>query len=97
MNPSREELLFQLALSKPAAKRAAWLDAECDGTSALRQRLDALLAAHEASAGVLADEPAHQVLALTLDLPEPVPDKTVGMTLGRYKLNQQMGWRSSGR
>jgi eukaryotic-like serine/threonine-protein kinase len=27
MNPNREELLFQLALSKPAAKRAAWLDA----------------------------------------------------------------------
>ena len=45
MNSSREELLFQLALSKPAAKRAAWLDAECDGDAALRQRLDALLAA----------------------------------------------------
>jgi hypothetical protein len=47
MNPSREELLFQLALSKPAAKRAAWLDAECDGDAALRQRLESLLAAHE--------------------------------------------------
>lgn len=47
MNPNREELLFQLALSKPAEKRAAWLDAECDGAPALRQRLEALLAAHE--------------------------------------------------
>jgi len=32
-------------MSKPAAKRAAWLDAECEGDSALRQRLDALLSA----------------------------------------------------
>ena len=35
MNPNYEEAVFQLALSKPAAKRAAWLDAECesrDGT-----------------------------------------------------------------
>ena len=40
MNPSREELLFQLALSKPAAKRAAWLDAECDGDAALRKDRD---------------------------------------------------------
>ena len=45
MNTNREEALFALAMSKPAAKRAAWLDAECEGDSALRQRLDALLSA----------------------------------------------------
>lgn len=49
MNQTREELLFQLALNKPATKRAAWLDAECDGDAALRAGLDALLAAHEQS------------------------------------------------
>lgn len=47
MNPSREELLFQLALSKPAAKRGAFLDVMCEGDPALRARLDALLAAHD--------------------------------------------------
>ena len=47
MNPTREEALFQLALTKPAAERAALLDRECDGDAALRQRLEALLAAHE--------------------------------------------------
>ena len=47
MNPSREEALFALALSKPASERAAWLDRECGGDSALRQRLEALLTAHE--------------------------------------------------
>ena len=42
MNPSREEALFELALSKSAAKRAAWLDAECEGDAALCQHLEAL-------------------------------------------------------
>ena len=56
MNPNREELLFQLALTKPAAERAAWLDRECDGDSALRQRLAALLAAHEQPETLLATQ-----------------------------------------
>ena len=47
MNPSREELLFQLALTKPAAERAAWLARECGDDEPLRARLEALLAAHE--------------------------------------------------
>ena len=45
MNPSPEEGLFQSALSKPAGKRAAWLDAECEGAATLRACLEALLAA----------------------------------------------------
>ena len=44
MNPNPEEALFQPAQSKPAAKRDAWLDAECKGEAALSQRLDGLLA-----------------------------------------------------
>ena len=40
--------MFALALEKPAEKRAAFLDAMCDGNAALRQRLEALLAAHDA-------------------------------------------------
>ena len=47
MNPNREEVLFVLALEKPPEKRAVFLDVMCDGDQALRQRLDALLAAHE--------------------------------------------------
>jgi hypothetical protein len=30
MNPTREEALFELALEKPAEKRAAFLDAMCE-------------------------------------------------------------------
>ena len=47
MNSSPEEALFALALEKPAEKRAAFLEVMCEGDAALRQRLDALLAAHE--------------------------------------------------
>ena len=65
MPPSNEEALFALALSKPAAERAAWLDRECGGDSALRQRLEALLAAHEQPDTLLATKaetarPHHQ-------------------------------------
>jgi hypothetical protein len=31
MNPNREEVLFALALEKPADKRSAFLDAMCEG------------------------------------------------------------------
>ena len=49
MNSSPEEALFQLALAKPVEKRVAFLGAVCEGDAALRQRLEALLAAHEQS------------------------------------------------
>ena len=39
MSARREELLFQLALLKPAAERAAWLDRECGEDKTLRARL----------------------------------------------------------
>lgn len=57
MNPTREELLFGLVLTKPAAERIAWLDRECGDDKTLRTRLDALLAAHEQTNGVLTDGP----------------------------------------
>ena len=56
MNPNREELLFQLALTKPAAERAVFLDVTCEGDAALRQRLDVLLAAHEQPETLLATQ-----------------------------------------
>jgi hypothetical protein len=56
MNPSREEALFALALTKPAAERTAWLDRECGADKALRSRLDALLAAHDQPETLLATQ-----------------------------------------
>jgi hypothetical protein len=54
MNPTREEALLALALAKPATERAAWLDRECADNAALRQRLDALLAAQHQPESLLA-------------------------------------------
>ncbi len=92
MNSSPEEGLFQLALTKLAGKRSAFLDAMCDGDAALRQRLEALLAAHEAAESLLAEPPVARIVAATikLDLAD-VPDEAVGQTLGRYKLLEQIG------
>ncbi len=56
MNYSREEALFALALEKPAQKRTSFLDAMCEGDAALRQRLDALLAARDARLNPLATQ-----------------------------------------
>ncbi len=51
--PQREEALFQAAAQLTGAERAAFLNAACLGDAALRQRLETLLAGHEASAGQL--------------------------------------------
>ena len=38
MNPSRAEALFALAVEKPAAKRAAFLESECSGNASLDEQ-----------------------------------------------------------
>lgn len=43
--------MFLSALDVPAPERAAWLAAECHGDDALRRRVEALLAQHEALVG----------------------------------------------
>ena len=90
MNSSPEEALFALALAKPAEKRAAFLDAMCEGDPALRQRLEALLAAHEQPETLLATQADTARPTIKLDLSD-APDEAVGQTLGRYKLLEQIG------
>jgi eukaryotic-like serine/threonine-protein kinase len=90
MNPNREEVLFALALEKPAAKRPAFLDAMCESDPALRQRLEALLAAHEQPETLLALQAEAARPTLKLDLAD-APDEPVGQTLGRYKLLERVG------
>ena len=90
MNPSHEEALFTLALGKPAAERAAFLDRECGNDAAMRSRLEALLAAHEQPDTVLATQAEAARPTIKLDLAD-VPDEAVGQTLGRYKLLERVG------
>jgi len=92
MNSSREEALFTLAVEKPAAERAAFLDRECSGDAELRQRIAALLGAH-AKAGEFLNEPPAAVSAKTFVITTgmvPVTEKA-GDRIGRYKLLQQIG------
>jgi eukaryotic-like serine/threonine-protein kinase len=90
MNPNREEVLFALALEKPAEKRAAFLEVMCEGDPALRQRLEALLAAHDQPDNLVPTqaEAARPTINLELD---DAPDEAVGQTLGRYKLLERVG------
>src|SRR5881392_1487256 len=92
MNPAREEALFTLAVEKPAAERAAFLDRECSGDAELRQRIEALLGAH-AKAGEFLNEPPAAVSAKTFVITTgmiPITEKA-GDRIGRYKLLQQIG------
>ena len=90
MNPPREEALFALALEKPVEKRAAFLDAMCEGDAALRARLEALLAAHEQRDTLLTTQAEAVRPTIKLDLAD-APDEAVGQTLGRYKLLERVG------
>jgi len=88
MPQKHEAALFALALEKPADLRHGFLDAVCAGDPALRQRLDALLAAHERPEPRLAMQ-AEPVKTIKLK-PAEAPDETAEQTLGRYKLLKQV-------
>ncbi len=90
MSPSPEEALFALALAKPVEKRAAFLDVTCEGDAALRQRLEALLAAHEQPDNLVPTQAEAARPTIKLDLTD-APDEAVGQTLGRYKLLERVG------
>ena len=81
ISSSRKELLFSLALTKPVAERSAFFDRECASDPALRQRLETLLAVHELPDTLLTT----QVEA------DRSPKESVGQTLGRYKLLENIG------
>jgi WD40 repeat protein/serine/threonine protein kinase len=82
-----EETLFHLALEKPAVERAAFLDEACGGDAALRQRLEALLQAHEHPETFPAWPPGDHATTG----PTPAADPPPAAVIGPYKLLQQIG------
>jgi serine/threonine protein kinase len=86
----REQILFALALEKPADKRSVFLDAVCAGDLALRQKLEAMLAKHEPADSLLPtkDEAPHITAPGNRS---KVPEEMVGQVLGRYKLLEKIG------
>jgi len=91
MNANREELLFQLALLKSAAERSEFLDRECVANLALRQRLEALLAAHDEPESLLATASPAAKPTMKVEFPDEPADEAVGQTPGRYKLLEKVG------
>src|ERR1041385_5110208 len=89
-DPQREAALFQAAAQLSGAARATFLDGACHGNPALRQRLEALLAADEQSDGVLAEAAPAAKATMKLDLPD-APDEAVGQKIGRYKILERVG------
>jgi len=87
MKAPLEEAIFALALRKPAAERAAYLERECGEDAGLRERIEELLAAHE-SRGPLPEPPAGPPADATVLLP---PEEGPGTVLGRYKILEKIG------
>jgi eukaryotic-like serine/threonine-protein kinase len=87
---NREEAQFQAAVQLNGAERAAFLKGACLGDDALRQRLEALLAAHDAPDELSPPDAPAAVKTMKLELAD-APDEAVGQTLGRYKLLERLG------
>ena len=81
----REEAPFAAALQRPPAERTAYLDKACAGDTALRERIEGLLRAHDDAETILETSPA----SLTL-VSHPLTERP-GDRIGRYKLLQEIG------
>ena len=87
----REAEIFAEAVLVPPADRAAFLERGCAGDAGLRQRIEALLVAHESAGPFMAapreSNPADRDPASSSRDPVDRP----GTRIGRYKLLQQIG------
>lgn len=89
-DPHREAALFQAALQLTGSARASFLENACAGDPALRQRLEALLAADEQPEGALAESAPAVKATMKIEFAE-VPDETIGQKIGRYKILEKVG------
>jgi len=83
-----EESLFAHALELPRSERARYLAEACAGDDALRDRIEALLRAHDA-AGTLLEHAPGEDLRHAAD--EAAAAEQPGTMIGRYKLLQKIG------
>jgi serine/threonine protein kinase len=89
--PEHEIEVFNIALELPAGERAAYLDRECAGDDALRQRVEELLKANEVSCACLEGSAAVPHGPGGTVRSSLVPVEKPGDRIGRYKLLQQIG------
>jgi serine/threonine protein kinase len=94
MNSSheREQALLILAAAKPVPERAAFLERECGGDKVLRERLEALLAAHELPEPIIDAPAGPEEATLKLEVSDDdLTDEAVGRKIGRYKILEKIG------
>jgi serine/threonine protein kinase/Flp pilus assembly protein TadD len=87
--PASERTIFQAAIEKPSlAEREAYLDETCGDNEQLRQKVKALLAAHDRLPAPKEDaaEPPSGI-----ELDPPILLTPPGTVVGRYKLLEQIG------
>ncbi len=82
--------MFEAAARLPSAERSTFLDGACLGDAPLRQRLEALLAAHDEPDRLLPEDAAEAAATIKLNL-DDLPVEAVGQTIGRYKLLEKVG------
>ena len=85
---SAAEAIFNAALAFSAAERGAYLAGACGDNLSLRQRVEALLRAHEAPPGFLPEQPDAAPRSTIFITPI---SEAAGTVIGRYKLLQQIG------
>jgi tight adherence protein B len=71
VEPDRVQALFLRAAETPAGERAGLLAAECGGDAELRERVEALLAAHESAESLLDRPPAGLAAGLAASMMTP--------------------------
>ncbi|HZN64654.1 MAG TPA: protein kinase, partial [Tepidisphaeraceae bacterium] len=89
-----EETIFAEAAGIESAEaRAAYLERECGGDSALRREVDGLLAAHQRATGFMESSAlGRHVTGSTGSSPTGGPElEAVGATVGPYRLLERMG------
>jgi serine/threonine protein kinase len=83
--------LFDTALARPEAERAAFLADQCGEDAHLRQEVESLLAAHGDAEGFLSGRPA-RIGAANLDQSGPAPPSLMrGMRLGVFEVDTFVG------
>jgi serine/threonine protein kinase len=87
----REEWIIREAQNRSPAEREAFLDGACAGDLGLRQRLEALLAAHDQPNPHPTSEQVASLPTRRFEFTDELPDEAVGQTLGRYKLLEKVG------
>ncbi len=80
--------LLEAALEREESQRAAFLEEACVGDEALREKVEALLAAHKQGEHFL-EEPALEVAAE--ELAKDQVESLVGRQLGSYKILSLLG------